>query len=201
MALRPKKSDRAAPRGAFRCLRPVGPMNPLKTMLRPCANLARRSAGSRRTSPLRAAAFTMAEMVVVLAVVAIMAAVAIPMFGSSISHNRLDAAARRVRLDLDLARDLARRTSQSVRVRFSLGSNLYLFVGVPDVDRPSQAYQVELAREPYRVTLEVVDLGGDADVVFDGFGTPDSGGVVVLRCGPNTKVITLEAVTGVAAIQ
>lgn len=136
-----------------------------------------------------------------LAVLAVFAAVAIPMFGSSISHGRLDAAARRVRLDLDLARELARRTSQSVRMRFSPGSNLYLFVGVSDVDRPSEAYQVELAREPYRVTLDAVNLGGDSDVVFDGFGAPDSGGTVVLRCGPNTKVITLEAATGVAAVQ
>lgn len=145
-------------------------------------------------------AFTLVEVVVVLAMIAILAAVAIPVFGGSIAHSRLDSAARRVLLDLDAARQLAHRTSQSVSVLFSPAGNYYVFSGVADVDKPAQAYGVELAREPYVVKIESVNLGGDTDVIFDGYGTPDSGGTIVLRCGSITATVTLEAATGVAAL-
>jgi type II secretory pathway pseudopilin PulG len=140
-------------------------------------------------------------MMIVLAVLAILATIAIPKFGGSISRNRLDAAARRVRIDLDGARDLARRTSQSVRVRFSAGSHAYVYDGVASVDRPAETYRIELAREPYCAAIDAVDFGGDGDVVFDGFGTPDSGGTIVLRCGTSTRTIKLEAATGVAVVE
>lgn len=166
-----------------------------------CANPAqfdRRRQTSRHTG---ARAFTLMEMIVLLAVVAILAAVAIPRFGGSISQNRLEAAARRVRIDLDGARDLARRTSQSIRVRFSAASHAYLYDGVANVDRPAETYRIDLAREPYCAAIDSVNFGGDPDVVFDGFGAPDSGGTVVLRCGARTRTVKLEAATGVAAIE
>ena len=166
-----------------------------------CANPA--EPGSRRNTPGRLGqrAFTLMEMIILLAVVAIIAAAAIPMFGSSVSRNRLEAAARRVRIDLDGARDLARRTSQSVRVRYLAGSNAYIYDGVVNVDRPADIYRIDLAREPYCAAIDSVNFGGDGDVIFDGFGTPDSGGTLVLRCGTSTRTIRLEAVTGVAAIE
>lgn len=166
-----------------------------------CANLARGADRRRSPRPRSATAFTLMEMMVVLAVVAILATVAIPRFGGSISGKRLDAAARRVQLDLSGARDLARRTSQGVRVRFTPGSDAYSFVGVASVDRPADVYRVELAREPYGVTIDSLDLGGDEDVIFDGFGTPDSDGLVVLRCGTSYRTIRLEAATGVAVVE
>jgi hypothetical protein len=46
-----------------------------------------------------------------------------------------------------------------------------------------------------------VDLGGDATLVYDGYGNPDSAGTIVIQLGQYTKRITIDPDTGAATIQ
>ena len=44
-------------------------------------------------------------------------------------------------------------------------------------------------------------LSGDAQVVFDGYGMPDSGGTVIVQWGSIQKTVVLDADTGKASVQ
>ncbi len=161
---------------------------------------------SRRRFPIRPPpwrlALTLIEMLVVLVIMAVLAAVAVPRFGSADARHRVDVAARRVVADLELARQRARAASGYRSVVFDPAGALYRLPGVPHPDRPgsSDDYTVELGRAPYGASIIAVDFGGDATIVFDGFGTPDSGGGVTIRVGGYTRTVTVDPQTGNATV-
>ncbi|OAI57833.1 hypothetical protein AYO47_07500 [Planctomyces sp. SCGC AG-212-M04] len=73
-------------------------------------------------------------------------------------------------------------------------------VGQKWIDRPTVDYQVNVT-ELYQSTLSQVDFGGDASLVFDMHGRPDSAGSMAVWCGGVTKTIVLKGATGSATIQ
>jgi len=161
---------------------------------------------SRRISPSLQTpgrrAFSLVEMLLVLVIMAVMAAVAIPRFSSAEARHRVEAAARRVAADLDLARQRARAAGANRSVIFNPGAARYRLPGVAHPDRPGSPddYTVELGQAPYGAAITAVDFGGDAAIVFDGFGTPDSGGSVTIRVGRYAQTVTVDAGTGNATV-
>jgi type II secretory pathway pseudopilin PulG len=144
-------------------------------------------------------AFTVIELLLVVIVMGILAAVAAPAFLDSLLFYRVESAARRVKADLELARRTARLTSASQSVSFS-GTSYAMSAGVVDLDKPLGAYAVDLARAPYEIASLTADFGGSPTVSFDGYGTPSSGGTVVLGAPNHECVVTLDGDSGDAAI-
>ena len=147
--------------------------------------------------------FTAMELVIVVLILGILAAAAVPKYADALNRFRVDAAARRIAADLATAQARARAASSNVSIVFTLppqGSR-YQIVGMADPDRPATTYTVNLADSPYQVTLGSANLGGDATLIYNGYGTPDTGGTIVVQAGQYTKTITVEATTGMAAIQ
>jgi type II secretory pathway pseudopilin PulG len=132
-------------------------------------------------------------MVVML--IGIFTAVAIPQFVDSLLFYRVESAARRVKIDLELARRAARLTSSQQSVTFD-NSRYELSSGVAGLDKPNADYAVDLAAAPFHLTTVSVDFGGDAAVSFDGFGTPSSGGTVLLGTAEHECTVTLDGTTG-----
>lgn len=155
-----------------------------------------RTNAERQARALEPRGFTLIEMVVVVVVMAILGAIAVPRFTSAASHHRADAAAVRIMRDLTLARAHARATSASLTVTFDVATSSYELVGMAHPNRSSEDYVVPLAKEPYRATIVSADFDGDAEVIFDGYGTPDSGGTVIIRNGNWVRTIELDANTG-----
>jgi type II secretory pathway pseudopilin PulG len=145
--------------------------------------------------------FTLLELVFVLAIIAMLAGMAIPRFSAATARQQADGAARRVLSDLALARKHACHCSTSQTVVFDVAANSYQLVGMPHPDRPTKEYTVRLAQEPYRTAIVSADFGGQKQVVFDGYGMPDSGGTVVLQVGTEQRVITLDVDSGQASVQ
>ncbi len=156
-----------------------------------------RGAGSIRLGP----AFTLVEMITVLAIVAMLAAMTIPRLGNSIARQRADASARRIAADLRLARAHALQVSASQTVTFDSSSDSYALEGMQDLDHPDASYQVELSEDPYSATLLAANFGGDAKVIFDIYGVPDTGGSVTIEVGDWMRTVTLEADTGNVTVQ
>ncbi|MBU0617194.1 MAG: type II secretion system GspH family protein [Planctomycetes bacterium] len=147
-------------------------------------------------------AFTLIELVTVLTIVAILAAMVIPRFGNSIAHQRAEAAAQRIAADLELARQNAMQTSASRTFQFNTATNDYVLRDMLDPDHPDPAkdYRVDLTAEPYAAALVAADFGGDSKVIFDMHGVPDSGGQVTISVGKWVKTISVAADTGMVTV-
>jgi prepilin-type N-terminal cleavage/methylation domain-containing protein len=148
-------------------------------------------------------AFTLVELVLVVAAVAILSAIAVPRYASALARYRVDLAAKRVAADLTFARSHARAKSTPQVVDFSTPTNGYTLTGVASPDGGAGEYIVRLGDEPYKAALGEVAFGDPAStaVWFDRFGAPDHGGIVVVTSGGFERRVALDAVTGKAVVQ
>lgn len=144
----------------------------------------------------RPAGFTLVELVIVVMLLGIMTAVAVPRYADVLSKHRVDAAARRIEADLEMARRRARTTSTSQSVQFDAGAGRYVLPGVPSRDHPGTDYEVELARPPYSASIVSADFGGDAELRFNGYGLPDTAAAIVVRSGKHERTIVVDPNTG-----
>ena len=149
----------------------------------------------------RPSAFTLLELVLVLAIITVLAAIAVPRYTAAQQNFRADAAARRIVADLGLARSRARSQSNSQTVVFNLATSQYQMPGAPDLKNPANTYTVLLGGAPYQARLVSVDFGGSSQVTFDGYGVPDRGGTLVISAGGVQRTIVLEATSGKANVQ
>jgi len=139
--------------------------------------------------------------VLVVAILGLLAALAVPRLGATLANRRAEWAAKRIVADFALARTQARATSQPVTVSFDPAADAYRIVNVPNPVRPAQEYVVNLSGEPYNVEIASADFGGDGVVTFDEYGLPDSGGDVYLRAGDWLRRIVLDADSGLASVE
>lgn len=136
-----------------------------------------------------------------LAILSIVSAIAIPRYGNSIALHRVEAAARRIAADLDLARNHAMNASAPQEVQFNAANDPgYTLVGLAHLDHPVDEYTVSADRDLDGAEGVSIDFGGDLSVIFDIYGKPDSGGTVQIRVGAHNRTITLDAETGRASI-
>lgn len=149
----------------------------------------------RRSTRQELRGFTLIELVTVVVILALLAGIAIPRFGTTLTRHGLEAAAIRITNDLELAQRRARISSQACQINFYTGTHSYELDGVPDLNHPDQDWTVQLDEAPYEVQLASADFGGDATLIFNGYGVPDSGGYVRLRNGGFHALIGVNADT------
>ena len=135
-----------------------------------------------------------------LAIIAVVSAIAVPRYAEALSRYRADAAARRVVHDLDYARRRARARSEGVTVQIDTAAGTLTINGAGSLDDTGKTWTTDLSRSPYHVKQMSTDFV-DGQVTFDGYGTPDAGGVVKLMVGDETRQVVLDADTGKAAVQ
>lgn len=145
-------------------------------------------------------AFSLAEMLTVLVIIGVLAAMALPRFGSTMANHRANVAATRVAASLDLARRHARNTGAACSVQFNVNANGYILPSVKDLAHPALAYAVRLAEPPYESAIVAANFGGDTELIFDAYGVPDSGGSVTIQSGKIQKTISVDVETGKTAI-
>lgn len=155
----------------------------------------------KRRRNVQAAGFSLLEVVLVVAILATFAAMALPRYGRALARHRADLAARRVVSDLVQAQAYAQTTSSACTVSFSAATAQYDLIGVPSFDGNSGDYRVDLFLDPYEAVLVSVDLGGDSQVVFDGWGMPDSGGTIVVSSGTEQRTVVVDGSSGQVTIQ
>lgn len=139
---------------------------------------------------------TLVELTAVIAIIALIAAVAVPRFLQSMAIQRLDAAARRFDADIRQmqAQARARGESQTLVVN-TAGMSYTLNRGTPAA-LGATVSRVSLADAPYELASVAADFGGDAQLVFDGYGVPDSGGSLTLGLGGRTVTVAVDSQTG-----
>jgi type II secretion system protein H len=166
-----------------------------------------------RPERIARAGFTLVELMIVLVVLAIIAAVVLPNIGSS-ADTQVTSAARVVAGDLELARSMALTTQRPHALVFRLDRAAYKvvanYLGEPynSVDavthpvKSGEDFEVVLADLGGMGTVVVtdVDLGGDSYVTFSAEGEPSSGGSVTIAAGASEAVVSVEALTGAVSV-
>ena len=146
-------------------------------------------------------AFTYIELVTVVIIIAILGAIVAPRFVASLSFHRVEAAARRIKTDLELARQHARTTGASQTVKFLPETDSYILIGMDHLDHPDQTYSVDISAVPYEATIVSAVFGAAAVLIFDGYGVPSTAGDVVVQAGASKRTISVDPVTGKVTIQ
>jgi type II secretory pathway pseudopilin PulG len=146
---------------------------------------------------------SLVELSIVFLIMSVIAAAAMPKFADSLQLSRVSSAAKRIIADLATAQARARMISASQSVVFTVSSSnsQYQLVGMPSPDRVSVSYAIALSQDPYYASLLSAELGGDTTIVFNGYGIPDSAGIIVVQVGSLTKTISIDASTGEATLQ
>jgi len=146
------------------------------------------------TFPRHRCAFSLIELVVVVAILGVIAAVAVPRFSDAASGQRAEMAALRLTSDLAMVRELARAQSRSITVTFDPANVSYAIKG-------DSATVVSLAREPYGLTWLQASFGegGASELTADGYGRWTAAGTAKVYAGSRMVSISVANETVVAS--
>lgn len=144
----------------------------------------------------RRAAVTIVELVVVLTIMAMLAAVAAPRVNNLMRRQRLEQSARHVINDIRLARSEAIRSKQRYSIIFE-----------PALQRYRMGRYGRQPGDPERVVVVNAESGSSAllyqaiytetsELVFDRLGMPDSAELIYLSDGVETAVLNVSPTTG-----
>ncbi|MGB8227084.1 MAG: GspH/FimT family pseudopilin [Sedimentisphaerales bacterium] len=153
-------------------------------------------------------AFTLVEMIIVLVVIGIMAAVAVPLYTSA-AGVQLKTAADMVACDLEYAKSMAMSTGKKYFVVFDASTESYRIfkdsVAGQPIPHPVHIgvnYIVSFAGDSRLNKVNIVNTTfGSNTVRFDYLGSPDNGGSVRLSAGGNILTVKVEPVTGYVSIE
>ncbi|MBM3316417.1 MAG: prepilin-type N-terminal cleavage/methylation domain-containing protein [Candidatus Eisenbacteria bacterium] len=156
-------------------------------------------------SRARSAGVTLVELLVALAVIAVLSGAAVSLLAGGQARSAAEEAARRLAADVAFAQTdaLARRSARTLVFDERRESYTLEQQGTPLVHPVSrQPFVVELASaaRAARVDLSRPDFGGDTCLVFDAEGVPASGGSVWLAAGAHRFAVTVAEVTGRVAV-
>ena len=152
-----------------------------------------------------ARAFSLIELVLVIATIAVLSAIAVPKYADAMNRYRVDLAAKRIVADFAVARSSARGSGLGQVVDFTTPANGYTMAGVAAPDGRTGDYAVRLGDEPFKCTITRVEFGTAnppaKTVRFTRYGTPETGGGVVISCGGYSKTVLLDPVSGRAEVR
>ena len=155
-------------------------------------------------APYARPAFSLVELVLVLAIMGVLAAVAAPKYASSLANYRVKLAAHRIASDVALTQAAAKAASASRAITFDTTNHRYSVAGLPALDGRSGGYTVALSAQPYGVsinTLTLTKVAANGALTFDGFGVPDGGATVVVSYGGASRTVLVDAVTGAVTVK
>lgn len=186
----------------------------------------RRRPSSMRRAPFRAhAAFTLVELLFVLAVMAVVGAIAVPRFASAMNRHQTHSRAWMTGLVLSTAQEHSLLTSSPTTVRFTHGTSQWEVVYTPLAQAPlvdglagvnallpascRRSYSTACATGTFDLrsgtirgriegpaTYVTPIFGTDDRVRFDGSGRPDSSGSVRISLGSSSVQVAVRAESG-----
>ena len=153
-------------------------------------------------SPVGQRGFSLVELVMIMTIIAVTAAIAMPRYANALNRYGADVAARRVAADIALAQELARSSSSSRTITFDLAASRYTVSGMSSLSNQAAPYTIDLTAQPYQARMVSLNLASDALAIsFNGYGAPDRGGSLQVARGGITRTITVDGSTGAVAIQ
>ena len=148
---------------------------------------------SRTTQATRSAprGFTLVELVLVLFIIGVIAAIAMPRFAQATARQQLEAAADRVMSDIELARARALAASSTVTMTFDRDEDLYSLDAVG-----GDAFTLKLNEPPYNTRIASLNFGGISTLTFNGYGIPSGSGQITVKHSNTQKIKILLSAEG-----
>lgn len=137
--------------------------------------------------------FSLVELIMVLVILALLSAVAVPRTGNMLRRSRLDLASRRLLADLQLTRSQAIRDSAERKLMLDLSLQQYT---MPQHGGTNRTHTVALNVSPYEGVRLVGSSFNPPEVIFNRLGLPQSGGTIMLQAGSEIVTITISSTTG-----
>jgi prepilin-type N-terminal cleavage/methylation domain-containing protein len=146
-------------------------------------------------------AYTLIELLRVVAIAAVLGAIAIPRYGNATAAYRAHIAAKRIAADIALIQARARATNTTTSIVVTASTSSYTLPGEKSIESTTATYAVNLAQSPYFATVTSVSFSNSTTLQFNGYGMPSSSGKVVIQSGATTKTVTVDGVSGTTTIQ
>lgn len=138
--------------------------------------------------------FSLVELTIVLAIVAIISTMAMGRYWSSLGNYRAEMAARRIAQDLQLVQTRARATSSAQSFIINQISSLYRLPGEKPLRPGDPDMRVRLTDDPFNARILVFRSGaGLSTIKFDGYGTPDQSMQIQVGSGEHTRTVDMNA--------
>ena len=139
-----------------------------------------------------AGGFSLLELVLVVAILTVIGAIAMPRYADAAARYRADLAARRVAADLAMVQAAAYEAGASRSVLFDPVNETYSIAGIDDLRSAETTYRVRLDRSPYEVDLTSADFAGAKTITFNGHGVASTDGAIVLGVGAASRTISID---------
>ncbi len=145
--------------------------------------------------------YTLIELLLVVAIAAVLGAIAIPRYSNATAAYRAHIAAKRIAADIALIQARARATNATTSMAFTVTTSSYTLPSEKSLASSTATYVVDLTQSPYFATVTSFSFSNSTTLQFNGYGMPSSSGRIVVQSGATTKTITVDGVSGTTTIQ
>lgn len=157
----------------------------------------RRGGKEKQMSNKNRKGVTIVELVAVMLIMAITAAVALPRISGAVTSTRLETAVNQMVADLEAARQYAISTSSSQLIQIVVADNQYRLLNKPDINHPGTSTTIiDFDDFSSSISIQSVFFDGQDNFTFDMYGKANRGGDIVLQAGTLSKTISVNSQSG-----